>query len=79
MVPKITSCSHTQDTQSVHRQTQLKAMRGMLGVQSTPIRHMTQVPTTLWWRCCNVKMMTEMWTQKTSSCTLADSLLRDQA
>ncbi len=42
LVPKITSCSHTQDRQSVQCQTQLKAMRGMLGVQSTPIRHMTR-------------------------------------
>ena len=42
LVPEITSCSHTQDRQSVQRQTQLKAMRGMLGVQSMPIRHMTR-------------------------------------
>jgi hypothetical protein len=34
LVPKITSCSHTQDRQSVQHQTQSEAMKGMLGVQS---------------------------------------------
>ena len=40
LVPKISSCSHTQDRQSVHHQTQPRATRGMTVIM--PVRHIIQ-------------------------------------
>ena len=52
------------------------AMKGMLGYSHNAhqAHDPMQVLTAILWLCCNVAMMTEIWTRETSSCSATQQL-----